>query len=622
MTPVRLLVLPLLLAVGCSSTETEPTEERPARPAEAPVDYDQGLEPERTEEAPVEPPLPYVATGSSATIDGRKVVVMRAEKRFAAPYEVRFVYELRDAATQESLHTWGSLADGYVRGVSCVLLISGFGLLELVPAEVDEYLCTPERGASIAGWLSRYRDHPTEGFPRWSKLDLPTKTLVETDITFVEGFAIGTRWAYALTHRLGAQRVGDRLLGRLDLELVSDAGEPLGRYERVRWPMQVVGGLRLIRAHQADGAEVNHLLGPRLEPLSVTTGRMLIVGGALMTQAPGTTPEENLWVAVGTDGQPVRTPGIIGYRPVWPGCDPSSVAPMFFLARHAEGAPHAWGRADAPGAPSTSSWDAVELYRPPTLYRLFKFENIRPDEYHKRRDGKVSPLDNSILLVQSGGRWEASSTVPGAANDPRIVTSGATPDEALTAAFARYEERFAALQEAARWENPDNKDRRYFDDWVAGRIDEREVDLGRVEWLAKKYGGAAVFHYVRFLYSRARPDTLYNLKPYFDWAAENADRSDVSDGDRAWLQAESPRVDKARADVDADTLRAHEASEEQRRREREIQERQRELWASPQPAPAGAAPTYTPSSSGTSAPGAYQDYYDKQYDDTIKRYGG
>lgn len=601
--PTRLLVLALLVAVGCSSKE-------------------------KKDETPVTM-LPQVTTFLTATIGSRNVVVQRTDKIYGLYGEIRVTYELRDAVTQEPLHTWASMYDGYCPGVSCVLVLGHFGLMEIEPRELDDFygannLYSPEKAQRIYDSLRWHRDWPAARLPRWRRLDLETRKLVDTDVVFISNVVNGPAGTFEVTSRLPDEKLGDRTIGRLDIELINTAGESLGRYERASFPsLPAADGLRLVRTHRADGTEVNHVLGPRLERLSVSERPTMVVNGIFIaTQAPGTTPEQNLWIFAKPNGQFVVPPGIVGYRPVWAGGGPASGRALFFLVRHADPAPHPWGRTEAMLTGSTGPiWDSAELYAPPTLHRSFRFENIRTDEYLKLREGYVSPIDNPVLVVQAGGKWETSSTVPGTAKDPSITTSGETLDEALTASFALYEKRFASLQETARWENYDNKNRRYFDDWVGGRIDESKVDIGRIEYLAKKYGGVAVFHYVRYLYSRMTKDTLYNMKPYFDWAAENASKSDVSDGDRAWLKAEYPRVNKARADADAAAVRAALASEEQRRHQIEAEERRREIWASPMPASGGAAPSYTPSSSGSSAPRAYESYYNKQYDDTIRRYG-
>jgi hypothetical protein len=370
-----------------------------------------------------------------------------------------------------------------------------------------------EHGLGPRALLSGHRLKPAQqgnGLPSWKSFDPTTKTRTDSDVVWIE--ALGAPgpvrapegWIEPIPDRVyptmvvrvkPAEKVKDWDRGRLDAEFYSPAGRLMGRYERFDFhattPVSWFGDFRWIRVYTDTDDTRDLLLGPDFQFVSAAPGPILWVNRKfLAVRAPGTPPEDDLWVFLQPDGRFGAPPGIVGFRPVyrhWTPDVPFSGTADSWLVRYQD--PKSWGKADASLVElSGPLWDVAELHLPPTHKRPYEFPGIPSELRFNDRDGVV---DFALLVTGAEGRWEARSTAK-----PDLKAEGTSMNEVLARVSERCEALFLEGQRATQeymkvyvpWKAKKDADARL----------EREQELlsrlkwrrERAEWESRFYGNA------------------------------------------------------------------------------------------------------------------------------------
>ncbi|MET0263350.1 MAG: hypothetical protein ABW223_10665, partial [Rariglobus sp.] len=320
----------VLVAGGCNTaTQTSATKREPVtRTGAASSTFTAPAAPVRAARHHISGEVRPLKVHNTGTVDGRALTLMYGVSDYiegggGAAYNNQKVYELVDAGGKVVLPL----------SVDDVRLVPGRGVYVL-PAE-DRLR---HRGAAFKAALNTgLRGSETYQEPRgegtfadlpiryWQKYDPATGKLAPTAILHIEP-AYGDRAADTTLPEI--LRMPSFLIvywqGQLNAEIISPAGDLLGEYKRYSPPLGVhwlLGGGRFSVLRYWRGNEAfNQLLGRLLEPLETPVTQIVEVETVrrqrfLVTPAPGTGPQEDLWLVLQPDGRCLAPPGAIGLRP-------------------------------------------------------------------------------------------------------------------------------------------------------------------------------------------------------------------------------------------------------------------------------------------------------------------
>lgn len=405
---------------------------------------------------------PKTTVSATATLDGRLLEIQRTDMIYGRP---SVTYHLVDATTKELLWSWYDFTDGYGHGVSQAVLVPDVGFFVWSDAEVRRWLMphgdgafSENAGQALQRKLAGHRQMKNEYLPRWCKLDLTSKQLLDTDIVDITMFRDGEQPVWQFLRRQPDETLERRTIGRLDMDLIAADGTLAGHYEHVQYPSVACGSFRVLRTYKPDDSLEEHILGPAFQYLSTAPRPVTMVNRRMLAiPALGTAPEEDLWVFLQDNGQFGAPPGVIGFRPVYTGWRPRSAWAgwgwaSWFLVRFAPEAAHPWGEADGRFRKiSEPLWDVAELVMPPTWKRPYAFDGVQPAE--SVRDASVNSddavLDNAVFVYGNGKTFFTHTVVLERKDDAALDCRGESVQQALDRSFALLEKQFADAQQYA-----------------------------------------------------------------------------------------------------------------------------------------------------------------------------